>query len=570
MRHLSPILAVPTALALLCAASVTAAEAAPLRPTSTSMLATGDSSGAVRYAVTLKSADNGFLSAVNGGGGDVTSAKNTTDGWEKLTLTDLDGGTLTSGDTVYLQSSSGNYLSAQWGGGAMLDATRTHHLSWETFTLQGAATGAAIDDGDSVWLRTTVRPRWVKTTGGSGAVLATAEKRGPSGRFVVSLKRTTAQPTVPAAPQTQPASSSPDQSDSVQGSGPFLYPAPGGPAGPGRLPARSATSDYLGKMKFDQPTDLDLGFSGVVNGQSVWTFGDTLMPTGGNADQFTASDSVGLGDRKNPLAIHQKNLNGFGWPGEWIPLTSQEQADGGLGRYAEGGTNVVEYAPGKGLVWFLKNNRGANGPGIMGAGVATVTADATGARATRTMDTMWGPDEPFWGDIGVTYDPQDKKVYVYGHGPGKLGDNTYLARVPAEKATQVEAYEYWNQSAKSWGTQRFTLDGRNGTVRLSADQAIFTYAAVGQSNAFWSEYYNTWMFVGGAGWLGSDALVMTAPRLEGPWTKQTSVASTCPTGKCGTWRYAITPHPEYDPSGKTLLITWTDSNQIHASRVTWQ
>lgn len=43
-----------------------------------------------------------------------------------------------------------------------------------------------------------------------------------------------------------------------------------------------------------------------------------------------------------------------------------------------------------------------------------------------------------------------------------------------------------------------------------------------------------------------------------------------PTGKCGTWRYAITPHPEYDPSGKTLLITWTDSNQIHASRVTWQ
>ena len=40
--------------------------------------------------------------------------------------------------------------------------------------------------------------------------------------------------------------------------------------------------------------------------------------------------------------------------------------------------------------------------------------------------------------------------------------------------------------------------------------------------------------------------------------------------ECGAIRYAITPHPEYDPSGKTLLVTWTDHNVIKAIRITWR
>jgi hypothetical protein len=68
-------------------------------------------------------------------------------------------------------------------------------------------------------------------------------------------------------------------------------------------------------------------------------------------------------------------------------------------------------------------------------------------------------------------------------------------------------------------------------------QAIFTYAGHGQSNAFWSSHYNTWMFVYGGE---------------------------------GTLRYCMAPHPEFDPSGKTLLVTWTDSNVIHGVRIKWQ
>ncbi|WP_344611359.1 DUF4185 domain-containing protein [Dactylosporangium salmoneum] len=216
--------------------------------------------------------------------------------------------------------------------------------------------------------------------------------------------------------------------------------------------------------------------------------------------------------------------------------------------------------------WFLKNDRGGSGCHcIVGAGVATVTADASGARATRAgTGVMWnGATEPHWGDVGVTYNPRDAKVYVYGYGPaGPTESSVFLARVPAARATDVTAYEYWDQSRRAWQTQRLT----NPTQA----QALFANRELGQSNAFWSNYYNTWMFVAGANVGYTDIMVMTAPNLEGPWTKAFTVASTCPDNQCSAIRYAIAPHPEYDPTGRTLLVTWTDSNVIYSARLHWR
>jgi hypothetical protein len=226
-----------------------------------------------------------------------------------------------------------------------------------------------------------------------------------------------------------------------------------------------------------------------------------------------------------------------------------------------GGTNVVEYAPGQGLVWWLKKDRGGSGCHcIVGAGVATVTADASGARATRVgTGVMWnGGNEPYFGDVGVTYNPRDGKVY--GYGPA--ASSVFLARATATRATDVNAYEYWDQTRRAWQTQRL-----NNPTNA---QALFANRELGQSNAFWSNYYNTWMFVAGANVGYTDIMVMTAPNLEGPWTKAFTVASTCPNNQCSAVRYAIEPHPEYDPSGRTLLVTWTDSNVIYSARLHWR
>jgi hypothetical protein len=350
-----------------------------------------------------------------------------------------------------------------------------------------------------------------------------------------------------------------------------VYPQPGQTTGPGKLPPEVANVTYRDTLVYDNVQIVrDLGFSGVVNGQIIWTFGDTLLLTSGGGSAFSASDSAALGDMSNPTHVHDKNLNASGGPQQWIPLTADEEANGGLGRYAEGGTNVVEYAPNKGLVWFLKNDRKGGSDSIVGAGVATVTADANGPKATRVADTMWNALEPFWGDIGVTYNPVDQHVYAFGHGPASanLGAHVYLAKAPAAQATDVSAYRYWDQSQKTWGTQRFA-DGTLGTIKLTSDQAIFPNRTLGQSNAFWSNYYNTWMFVYGADVGYTDVMVMTAAQLEGPWTKGFTIASTCPK-TCSGIRYAIAPHPEFDPTGKTLLVTWTDSNVDYVVQIEWK
>ncbi|MDI5973763.1 DUF4185 domain-containing protein [Streptomyces sp. SL13] len=376
---------------------------------------------------------------------------------------------------------------------------------------------------------------------------------------------------VPALRPISAAASAPGPAPAVApaATGGFVYPAPGQSTGPGVLPAKPASVEYLGAQDYGTDVARDLGFSGVVNGQSVWTYGDTLVPNGSGGYALSASDSVGLGDSSNPLRVYD-TVNSSGWPSEWIPLNAAENANGGLSRYGMGGTNVVEYAPGKGLVWYLKNDRGTDGQGIVGAGVATVTAGPGGAVATRTSDTTWGPTEPHWGDVGVTYNPLDGKVYVYGHGPDPYGLNVYLARASAAQATDVSAYEYWNQSAQAWTNLRFSLSGALGTVKLSDDLALFSHQELGQSNAFWSNHFNTWMFVAGANVGYTDIMVMTAPALEGPWTAPVTVASTCPGNVCSAIRYAIAPHPEYDPTGETILVTWTDSNVVHTARIHWQ
>jgi hypothetical protein len=354
---------------------------------------------------------------------------------------------------------------------------------------------------------------------------------------------------------------------------PAVYPQPGQQTGPGILPAKTAGAPkYLGTLWVDNRNVIrDLGFTGVVNGQIVWTFGDTLLERSSGNTTFCAGDSTALGDRTTRIRVRDKALAPNGCPLEWIPLTAAELANGGLGRFAEGGTNVVEYAPNKGLVWFLKNDRFGGTDNIVGAGVATVTADANGAVATRLHENLWTSSEPYWGDTGVAYDALDQNVYVFGHGPTSLGltANVYLAKAPATQATDVTAYQYWDQSKGAWTAQRFG-DGQNGTAALTDAQAIFTYASHGQSNPFWSNHYNTWMFVHGADVPTTGIYVSTAPKLEGPWTAPVIIGTTCPVSACGGTRYAIAPHPEFDPSGKTVMVTWTDWHYIHAVEVAWQ
>ena len=82
----------------------------------------------------------------------------------------------------------------------------------------------------------------------------------------------------------------------------LTYPQPGGPPGAGVLPPAVASVTYLGKLVYDDPRIVrDLGFSGVVSGQIIWTFGDTLSWTKGKhafkaGSEFRFASSNGWND----------------------------------------------------------------------------------------------------------------------------------------------------------------------------------------------------------------------------------------------------------------------------------
>ena len=193
-------------------------------------------------------------------------------------------------------------------------------------------------------------------------------------------------------------------------------------------------------------------------------------------------------------------------------------------------------------------------------------------KACRAGEKLWNDFEPYWGDVGIAYNSKDGCVYAYGHGPGhdkELGVRTYLCRAPAHEATDVSKYEYWDNSKREWTRTRFA-NGQFGTIDVGQDQAIFGWMAMNQSAPFWSNYFNKWMFLHGDSFGFSDVICRTADKLEGPWEDHGIVASTLPEGEGEGFRYCATGHPEFDPTGKTVLVTWTRNNIIYGTVIEWE
>ena len=322
----------------------------------------------------------------------------------------------------------------------------------------------------------------------------------------------------------------------------------------------------------------DLGFTGVLDGRVVWSWGDTLM---GNEDKanICAVDAVSIGSMKSPMCSMDTALQpGSDNVASWIPLTQQEAGNGGYTCYSFGGTNIVEIAPNQGIVYYLKMHRPGGVYKCHGAGVATCSmAPGSVPRAQRPFDTMWNDFEPAWGDVGICLDAQDNHIYVYGHGSSldpELNSRTYLARVPKDRALDTGAYQYWRNDTREWTTQRLA-NGQLGSLQCTKEMAIFDWHAMNQSAPFWSNYYNRWMFLHSNGFPVSEVYCKTGERLEGPWDDHGEVATTRPEGqpdiKGGNgMRYCVCPHPEFDRSGKTVLVTWTRDNVIWGFTIEWE
>lgn len=352
-----------------------------------------------------------------------------------------------------------------------------------------------------------------------------------------------------------------------------VIPQPGQrPAGPGQMPPKIANVNYTDSHKFYHPsgkqhnTLRDLGYTSVLDGKLIWSWGDTLMGTP-EQNMICAVDSTSIGSMVEPMASMDTALA----PGSdnvrnWIPLNHQEESSGGYGVYSFGGTNIVEVGPNKGIVYYLKMSRPGGQYDCKGAGVATAEIDRHGVpNAKRHHDTLWNPMEPSWGDVGVVLNAKDDHIYAFGHGSTKndeFSSRTYLCKVHKDKALELHAYEYWDNAERRWRKERIG-DGQNGTIACTNEMAIFDWHAMNQSTPFWSNYYNKWMFLHGCGFPNSPIICKTADNLEGPWEDHGDMAKTDPNGNEEGFRYCYTAHPEFDETGKKVLVTWTRNNIIY-------
>jgi beta-glucanase (GH16 family) len=95
-------------------------------------------------------------------------------------LVDLNDGSLTSGDFVYLRANNGDYLSAENGGGSIVDANRVTPRDWETFKVLKIGGSGVIQIGDQISLQTKPLGLYFSANNGGGSGL-TADRTAVSG-----------------------------------------------------------------------------------------------------------------------------------------------------------------------------------------------------------------------------------------------------------------------------------------------------------------------------------------------------------------------------------------------------
>jgi len=127
---------------------------------------------ASQLTVTLQTWSGHYLVADKGGGADLMAYSTVPKEWETFTLTDVNGGSLVSGDVVTLQSISGQWGSALNGGGGGIQFTATAPQSWEQFTVVKLNGTGNIINGDKFALKTVISGQFVSATNAGGSTVS--------------------------------------------------------------------------------------------------------------------------------------------------------------------------------------------------------------------------------------------------------------------------------------------------------------------------------------------------------------------------------------------------------------
>ncbi|KAK8878712.1 hypothetical protein PGQ11_000006 [Apiospora arundinis] len=348
------------------------------------------------------------------------------------------------------------------------------------------------------------------------------------------------------------------------------------------------TTRYLGLQLADNSAShRDLGFTGQLGGRWYAVYGDVLWCAPGVTDP--ADDPPGFHGMvrdaisictDDPLVVHDLHLDAEGRQQQFIPFNPDW---GEANDFGFGGTSLVEVdsETDTGAIFYLVNG---NKTGFRGAGVAKVQL----LDGIPTVTHRFG-DQGYWwdanstaryGDVAVFRDPWSKHVYAWGGAPlhkTSWVDSGYVyqCRVKATevfeisryrwKATQAvffkmlisSRYEYWWGREMGWKSEPLTV--------FTAETAVMWMS--GQGQVVWNAFLSCYIFVRLGPWT-NDVFLRTAPLPEGPWSDDVKVFTATPIGHNGM-TYAGVAHPYLDPSGRSMVLSYTNNNNIEVIKVTF-
>lgn len=294
----------------------------------------------------------------------------------------------------------------------------------------------------------------------------------------------------------------------------------------------------------------DSGQSGLVGDKPFWLFGDTLYNTGGVGRlvqpwEFRSMTGA-YGDISNPTALVDRSGRDGLLP-QTVPFSASElaynkQKNQFDDRFALWPAGIIPVDNNSSYIFFasILIGKGDLNYKLQYTGVAKLDkGQYVAQRLTGEKGLFNGQDIPISFEFreGNTIYISSCKVGAFLSSPCKIG------KVEIAGVLNQGSYQWWD--GKTWQRDYNkavqVLDGSTTGMSIKYNPYLKKYIAV------YLPIFN------------NSLRVRTADSIVGPWSEAQELYKTPDSPKGNN--YAATMHPEYDPSGKLLYVSYLDSDK---------
>jgi hypothetical protein len=302
-------------------------------------------------------------------------------------------------------------------------------------------------------------------------------------------------------------------------------------------------------------------FSALINGKSVWTFGDTPMSVPGVLGNYWDDNSLAWTtdlDAAHGIDLNHDLLDSTGAPAEYLPYLPWERHFNyvhdknhctvkpcGAEFALWDGPVINDPARNRVLFYYYELFRGV--PGMtgwdtVGAGIAVYTPGQGITRpienpGSKTPTLMWGPKDQEYNSGALVV---DDTLYSYGCAGAFLVDNCMVARVPLADALDISQWTYYAGN-DNWSTH-------------PSDAVTIFQGGAAANQVFYNAYLGEYMNIYNPA-LNNNIYFMVSMTPWGPWSAPTLLFEG-ETPYSGV-NYTGQAHVEFaQGNGKTQYVTY--------------